>query len=172
MFIFRYTDGVELSLCLLLNRLCERRRIERLLAAVSRLGNGMFWYTLMAVVPLVLGRQALQASVHMALIGAAGVIVHKLLKSTMVRERPFVAHHAIHRGTVPLDLCSFPSGHTLHAVAFSIVAVSYYPTLIWVVGPFSAMVALSRVVLGLRYPTDVVAGGAIGVALAYASFLL
>lgn len=171
-FIFRYMDGVELSLCLLLNRLCERRRIERLFAAVSRLGNGLFWYALMAVPPLVRGGEALQASMHMALVGAAGVVVYKLLKSTMVRERPFIAHHAIRRGTAPLDLYSSPSGHTLHAVAFSIIAVSYYPALVWVVGPFSALAALSRVVLGLHYPTDVLAGAAIGVALAYASFLL
>jgi undecaprenyl-diphosphatase len=66
----------------------------------------------------------------------------------------------------PLDEFSFPSGHTLHAVSFSIVALAYYPWLAPLLVPFSAGVALSRVVLGLHYPSDVLAATAIGVVLA------
>ncbi len=66
----------------------------------------------------------------------------------------------------PLDEFSFPSGHTLHAVSFSIVALAYYPWLTPLLVPFSAGVALSRVVLGLHYPSDVLAATLIGVLLA------
>ncbi|WP_155518951.1 phosphatase PAP2 family protein, partial [Xanthomonas euvesicatoria] len=66
----------------------------------------------------------------------------------------------------PLDEFSFPSGHTLHAVSFSIVALAYYPWLAPLLVPFSAGVALSRVVLGLHYPSDVLAATLIGVLLA------
>ncbi|KHL67479.1 phosphoesterase, partial [Xanthomonas euvesicatoria] len=59
-----------------------------------------------------------------------------------------------------------PSGHTLHAVSFSIVALAYYPWLAPLLVPFSAGVALSRVVLGLHYPSDVLAATLIGVLLA------
>jgi len=51
-------------------------------------------------------------------------------------------------------------------VSFSIVALAYYPWLAPVVVPFSACVALSRVVLGLHYPSDVLAATAIGSVLA------
>ncbi len=71
-----------------------------------------------------------------------------------------------------LDQFSFPSGHTLHATVFSIVAVYYFPVLIWLVLPFSVMVALSRPILGLHYPSDVLAGALIGAALAAASIFL
>ena len=67
---------------------------------------------------------------------------------------------------------SFPSGHTLHAVLFTVIGAQYAPGLIWVLAPFTALVAVSRVVLGLHYPTDVLAGGAIGAVLALASFRL
>jgi undecaprenyl-diphosphatase len=73
---------------------------------------------------------------------------------------------------VPLDHFSFPSGHTLHAMAFSLVALFYYPHLAWLLLPFTLLVALSRVVLGLHYPSDVMAGAALGVLIAEASFLL
>ena len=69
----------------------------------------------------------------------------------------------------PLDEFSFPSGHTLHAVAFSIVAVAHYPLLAVVLLPFTACVALSRVVLGLHYPSDVLAAIGIGSTLAATS---
>ncbi len=61
---------------------------------------------------------------------------------------------------------SASSGHTLHAVSFSIVALAYYPWLAPLLVPFSAGVALSRVVLGLHYPSDVLAATVIGVLLA------
>src|SRR3546814_19828118 len=72
----------------------------------------------------------------------------------------------------PLDEFSFPSGHTLNAVAFSLVAVAHYPALAWLVLPFAASVAASRVVLGLPYPSDVLADTAIGSALAALSMRL
>ena len=72
----------------------------------------------------------------------------------------------------PLDEFSFPSGHTLHAVAFSVVAVAHYPVLAWLLVPFTASVAVSRVVLGLHYPSDVLAATGIGGALAAASLWL
>jgi len=60
----------------------------------------------------------------------------------------------------------------LHAVVFSMVALSYYPQLAFVLVPFTVMVALSRVVLGLHYPSDVLAGALIGASIAALSFLI
>ena len=79
---------------------------------------------------------------------------------------------AIRRGADPLDNFSFPSGHTLHAASFSILAIAYFPSAAWLVLPFAALVAASRLVLGLHYPTDVLAGAAIGAALALGSLAL
>jgi len=72
----------------------------------------------------------------------------------------------------PLDEFSFPSGHTLHAVAFTVVALAYYPALAPLLLPFTASVAASRVVLGLHYPSDVLAATGIGITLATASLQL
>jgi undecaprenyl-diphosphatase len=66
----------------------------------------------------------------------------------------------------PLDRYSFPSGHTLHAVCFTTLATSHVPGLAPVLLPFAALVAASRVVLGLHYPSDVLVGAALGASLA------
>ena len=73
---------------------------------------------------------------------------------------------AISQAAAPLDRYSFPSGHTLHAVSFAWQACAHFPELSWVLLPLTALIAGSRVVLGLHYPTDVLAGAIIGAALA------
>ena len=88
------------------------------------------------------------------------------------RPRPFAADLRIRAWVAPLDEYSFPSGHTLHAVSFSVVALAYYPWLAPLLLPFTAGVALSRVVLGLHYPSDVLAATGIALLLGGASLQL
>src|SRR5262249_62222418 len=85
-----------------------------------------------------------------------------------VRERPYIALSGIVQGTRALDRYSFPSGHTLHAVSFTTLGVVSFPELAWLLVPFASLVAASRVILGLHYPSDVVAGGCIRAPLAVA----
>jgi len=115
------------------------------------------------------GAKALIPVAHMAATGLACTLLYKWLKSKTSRPRPFAVESAVHAGVDPLDAFSFPSGHTLHAVAFSAIAVAYYPMLAVLLAPFTVLVALSRVVLGLHYPSDVLAGAALGALIAYAS---
>lgn len=165
--IFRRVDAAELAWCLRLNRGCARREIRTFFAAVSRLGNGVFWYTLILSLPLLYGPQAWLFVLNTTLVGLIGVVLYKCLKSRLVRERPYISFERIVAGTAALDRYSFPSGHTLHAVSFSTLIVHGYPELWIVCVPFAILTALSRVVLGLHYPTDVAAGAGIGGALAY-----
>ena len=94
------------------------------------------------------------------------------MKNRLVRERPYITHGEIVCGTAPLDRYSFPSGHTLHAASFTILYGSYEPTLLVVLLPFAVLIAASRIILGLHYPSDVLVGGAIGAAIATASISL
>ena len=54
----------------------------------------------------------------MALVGLVNLLIYKLIKTLTRRERPYVQHPGIHASRAPLDRYSFPSGHTLHTVAF------------------------------------------------------
>ena len=156
----------DVGLCLRANHLCARQGALRYFAAVSRLGDGVFWYMLMAALVVLDGIDGLKASLHLAATGVIALALYKLLKGWTRRPRPFASDVRIQAWVAPLDEFSFPSGHTLHAVAFSLVAMAHYPALAWLLVPFSASVAVSRVVLGLHYPSDVLAATGIGSALA------
>ncbi len=157
---------IERHVCLRINQYAYRPRWRILFATVSRLGDGAFWYSLMLALPVLFGRQGAQVSVQMAAAGLVALVTYKWLKSHLVRERPFASDQRILCGAAPLDRYSFPSGHTLHAVLFATLVLTAFPSLWPILVPFTLLVALSRVVLGLHYPSDVLVGAAIGFFLA------
>ncbi|KAF1717465.1 phosphatase PAP2 family protein [Pseudoxanthomonas yeongjuensis] len=164
--------GRDSGWCLRANHWGEWKGLRRFFAAISRLGDGVFWYVLMAALVGADGMDGLAASAHMAATGVIALTLYKLLKRWTRRPRPFASDVRIRAWVAPLDEFSFPSGHTLHAVAFSIVAIAHYPALAALLIPFTASVAVSRVVLGLHYPSDVLAALGIGTALAGVSLWL
>lgn len=143
-----------------------------LLRLASRLGDGVFWYALMLALVGAHGRAALPAVLHMIVAGLAGTLVYKWLKGATERPRPYQVCPTICCLTAPLDRFSFPSGHTLHAVVFSLVATAHYPALGWLVWPFTALVAASRLVLGLHYVSDVLVGALLGGSIALLTLAL
>lgn len=162
----------DLSLCLSCNRLGRIGPCNGLMRICSRLGDGVFWYSLITVLPFQYGWVGMIAGLHMLVVAATGLLLYKWLKTRTVRPRPYAVSQYVTRHGPALDQFSFPSGHTLHAVGFSTVLLGYFPELAFLVLPFTALVALSRPVLGLHYPSDVAAGGVLGYGLAELSFLL
>ena len=170
--VIDYLDSVEIGVCLRINRLSRRTTVRRFFSMISRMGDGGFWLVMGLLVIALQGTAALPVIVHIAVTGGIGVLVYKLLKSRLVRERPFIAHGDIFCGTAPLDQYSFPSGHTLHAVSFTMMIASVEPALLPVMTTFAFLVAVSRIILGLHYPSDVFVGALIGALLATTSISL
>lgn len=161
-----WVQSVDSRLCVKVSHSGQYRLIRHFFRAISRMGDGMFWYLLMLMILLTQGQTGMYACLHMLAAGLTGTLVYKWLKQRTSRPRPFQVRQDVLLSGTPLDHFSFPSGHTLHAVAFGMVAVQHYPQLLVVVYPFVVLVGVSRVVLGLHYPSDVLAGAAIGYSLA------
>lgn len=159
-------DRFEIDLCVRVNRLCRHSAVRNFFAVISKLGDGYFWIALATVFVLAQTENISVFLLRALLTAGVGLVIYRGLKNRLVRERPFIAHAGIACGTAPLDRYSFPSGHTLHAVSFSILFCSYEPMIAILVVPFALLVAISRIILGLHYPTDVLAGAAIGALLA------
>lgn len=163
---------LDLELCRRLARLQSSMPVLRLSRLVSRLGDGPFWFGLAAVLVVLGGRGALPAVLRLSVVGILAAVVSRSIKGWANRPRPFCTEAGIAAGAEALDPWSFPSGHTLHAVAFNGVLVADHPALAVALLPWTLAIAISRVVLGLHYPSDVAAGAAIGALLASAVLAL
>jgi undecaprenyl-diphosphatase len=167
-----YFDSLELQLCLRLNALSQQPAIRRFFRSVSRLGDYPAYLIVGVASTAVLEEAGLRFALQSLLTAAVGIALYKALKNTLVRERPYITHDCVSCAAAPLDRYSFPSGHTMHAVSFAILFTAHVPVMIWLMAPFAVLVALSRVVLGLHYPSDVLVGAVLGALLACSSLAL
>lgn len=140
--------------------LAQQSRLSRVmtwpLVGVSRLGDGLVWALVMLMLPWLDNASGASHCAHLLVLGGINLVLYLCLKNRIARPRPFAACSSIEAKTRALDTFSFPSGHTLHAVSFSIVLSHHYPVMSALLWLFCLLVALSRVVLGLHYPTDVI----------------
>ncbi len=160
-----YTNQVlswDTNLCISINRFSTNQVTASFFKMVSRLGDGWFWYVMLLLPVLLYGMPALIPTLSTIIVSLTGLAIYKLLKVKTVRPRPYQVHQVIVLGERPLDVFSFPSGHTLQAVLFTATIGSHFPILLPIMIPFALLVALSRMVLGLHYPTDVLIGASIG----------
>ena len=169
---FERVDLLEIRLCILLNNSSQQAFIRLLFRIISRLGDGIFWYLLAALLPYLHGKQGFEQAIHIFMTGLIVLAIYKLLKAKLIRERPFISCDTIKQAAPALDQYSFPSGHTMHACSFAILFSYYLPELAPTVWGFAGLVAISRVILGLHYPTDVMAGALLGSIVAFLSLLV
>jgi undecaprenyl-diphosphatase len=160
--LMRWVLDRELALCGILNSVSRSPVLMRFFVMISFLGDGKVWYAVMIVLPLLYGNGGFVTSWDMIKVGLLNLALYKIIKAVTGRPRPCAVSDQITLGTTPLDQYSFPSGHVMHAVGFSTVAVTHHVEMAWYLIPLSGLIALSRVILGLHYPTDVIAGAIIG----------
>jgi undecaprenyl-diphosphatase len=130
--------------------------------ALTVIGGG---WGLLAVVPFaaIERTRAVTSRLLAAIAVQAALVV--LLKHLCARVRPChaLAWCAPLAGTAPVDF-SFPSGHAAGVFAFAAFVALRWPRWGAPALAFAALVAASRVVLGVHYPSDVLAGALLGAA--------
>ena len=135
--------------------------------AATRGGDGGLWYALGLAVALYGGPLRFHALLASTLAVAAGVALFLELKRLFRRKRPCALEPHCWAELLPPDQFSFPSGHTITAFAVAISLGMFYPGILPGLLFCAASVALSRILLGMHFLTDVVAGALIGTALGY-----
>ena len=138
----------------------------------TRLGDGGLWYALGIGLLLFGGDQHLRAFACGGTAALGAVLMFKLLKGFSKRQRPCEIEPHCWAMVTPTDEFSFPSGHTMTACAITVCLGHFYPgwesTLLLV----TVSIAASRIVLGMHFLSDVLAGALIGTALGYGAVLL
>jgi len=138
----------------------------------TRLGDGWIWYSIAIAILLFGGTDRFSAFAAGATAEAAAVAVFELVKKASKRKRPCQLEAHCWATVLPPDQFSFPSGHAMSAFAIAIPLCIFYPQLEVALLALSLSIAASRVLLGMHFVSDVVAGSVIGAGLGYGSYLL
>lgn len=148
------------------------RWVRLWMICATRGGDGWVWYG-QALALLVFGGPSRAAAVASAsLASALGILVFLELKKVIGRKRPVALEPHCWATLLPPDQFSFPSGHTITAFAVIVPIMLFYPHLTAFLLFLAISIALSRIVLGMHFLSDVLAGCLIGCCLGYGSFLL
>ena len=117
-------------------------------------------------------RRIPDAAVSAAMSAAAAAAVVGILKDAFDRLRPALADPAITALVATPDSPSFPSVHSATAFAAATAVGPFAPRLRWPLLALAAIVALSRVYLGVHYWLDVLVGATLGVVVGLAAAAL
>ncbi len=132
--------------------------------------HSVLWFLVAAVLAVRSGvtrRAALRGVVS---ITGASFTANTVLKQLFPRRRPAAELLPEERRLIRRPTSSsFPSGHAASAAAFTTALALESPRTAMVVAPIAATVAYSRVHVGVHWASDVVAGAAVGAAVAGAT---
>src|SRR4051794_5663305 len=131
----------------------------------TRAGDGWLWWGMGLIILLFGGEQRFLA-VGSAIVSAGiGIVLFRQIKKRTGRRRPSVFAPHCWATLQPPDQFSFPSGHTITAFAVAVSLSRFYPELAIGLIFCALSVAASRILLGMHFLSDVVAGATIGTGL-------
>jgi undecaprenyl-diphosphatase len=138
--------------------------------SATRGGDGWLWYAMGLVVVVLGGKTRFEAVGAAGLSSVLSILLFLGLKRLTGRRRPCQIEPHCWATLLPPDQFSFPSGHTMTAFAVAIPLSLFYPTLSIGLLFCALSIAMSRILLGMHFLSDVVAGALIGTGLGYLGY--
>ena len=148
-----------------LNNVSIHTTLVRFCRVVSKTGDGLLYVLLAA---WLYWDEGLDYPLLQCLLLAFAIErpVYFVLKNGFKRHRPQQVLKNFRSVITPSDKFSFPSGHTSAACMVATLLGYFFPSLMLVLYLWVALVAFSRVILGVHFPTDTLVGAALGLATA------
>ena len=135
---------------------------------ISRSADG-YWYVLIGGLVALFAAQGQLFLLHGVVAYTIERCVYWVMKNSLKRKRPAQALPNFKSHIIASDEFSFPSGHTSAAFLFVTLLALHFGPLMLLLYPWSMAVAMSRVYLGVHFPTDTVMGAILGTAIAFAT---
>lgn len=143
---------------------CRVDWLNPLVIGYTSLGNAGLCFLAAALVLAVLRKTRWSGITALAAMGFGLLVTNLTIKPLITRPRPWVAMEDFVTLVTSSDPHSFPSGHTTAAFAFGVALLLTLPQK-WAKAAAmiaAALMGLSRLYVGVHFPTDVLAGAVIG----------
>lgn len=138
--------------------------LDNLALLVSYMGLVFFWVIIAVILYCFGNEKGKNVAKKMIIVLILITIVTQLIKLLVMRPRPYTELSSLVVLATESDF-SFPSGHTSTSVSMIyLLAKEYDNYWLWII---PIMVALSRMYIGVHYPSDVLGGFLIGLFVAY-----
>ncbi len=161
--------SVDLSIFYFFNHTISLGFLDKFFAAITNVNNWYITYLILLGISWTKGG----TKGKLAVVGVLLLIVvtdqtgYRLLKEFFARPRPCAV---LTDALTPIGCTgtfSFPSNHALNNFAAAMFFYRLFPKLKWVLFITAVLIAISRVYLGLHYPSDVIGGAIIGLGFGY-----
>jgi undecaprenyl-diphosphatase len=147
--------------------LLEHHWIDQLMLVASAIGaKGGVWIEFGLITWAVAPARGMKVWRLLLALGLAGLVTDAIVKPVVGRVRPFVNHVEYREIGVRPDTPSFPSGHAATAAAGALAFSRIWPAAAIPAWTLAALIATSRIALGVHFPSDVLAGFVLGALLA------
>lgn len=144
--------------------------LDMLMPKLTLLGSGGAIWLLAAAIMLCAKKYRRQGVILLAGLAAGVLVGNVCLKNLIARPRPCWLDGSVKLLIpIPTDY-SFPSGHTLSSVIGATVLTKTNRRFGWAAIPLAAIIAFSRLYLFVHYPSDILAGAVLGVAIGLAVY--
>lgn len=151
----------------ILNERIKCKTLDRIMPKITHIG-GPYFTVLSCLLLILFGKNSVKISALQALTTLTGSHMFvQILKRLCTRPRPYMVLPEANTFKCLLRDYSFPSGH---ATAIFSLAVSFsfsFPGLTIVFISLAVMVSISRIYMGLHYPSDVIIGSTMGIFFSY-----
>jgi undecaprenyl-diphosphatase len=154
------------------NRWSAPRWVRWWMLLATRAGDGWLWALIGIAVlcsPAVTRLIAVEATAGAVAVGIAAFVA---AKHAFRRRRPGEIQPHCWSRVKPRDVFSFPSGHSTTAFAVAVCLGSFFPEILPALLILAANVAISRVIIGVHFMSDVVVGSGLGALIGYTAFCI
>ena len=155
-------DLFAFNWCLGLPRATQMAMVSR---QISRLGDGGFYLLLGMLLSVFEQGSGLSFLVTGLFAYLIELPLYIVLKNTIRRDRPCDVL-PLKAYITPSDKFSFPSGHSAAAFVFATLIMHFYPAYTEFAYGCAAIIGISRILLGVHYPSDIAAGAVLGISCA------